>query len=373
MAAPSVREAEPTRTGTRRVTAGTTPAPAAAAATCHGDRLPGTPYLVLRRIGHGGMGEIHEAEHLELGRRVALKVLHRQHLGRADLAARLREEARLLGRLRHPNLVEVFDLGVTADGRPWFAMPLLRGRDLREELARRGPLPPPAAIDLVAQALDGLSAAHAAGFVHRDVKLENLFLEEDGTLRVLDFGVAKIRGVYEGGLTDPGAAPGTPRTMAPEQHAGAAVDARADLYAMGLALYELCAGRGPFDDLRGQDHALRFAHCRREPPAPSAVSTRPIPAWLDALILRAIAKDPADRFQTAVEMAAALRAHGDRREAGSRSRLRARRRRARGVAGPWITATLSALAIACFALGLAFGRTLPLPGAPGSPAAASGP
>src|SRR5262249_10909211 len=146
-------------------------------------------------------------------------------LGRADLAARLREEARLLARLRHPNLIDVFDLGVTADGRPWFAMPLLRGRDLREELSCAGPLPAPAAAALAAQALDGLAAAHAAGFVHRDVKLENLFLEEDGTVKVLDFGVAKIMDTVEA-RPDPGGSPGTPRTMAPEQCRGDEVDAR---------------------------------------------------------------------------------------------------------------------------------------------------
>jgi serine/threonine protein kinase len=310
------------------------------------------------------MGEIHEAEHAELGRRVALKVLHGQHLGRADLAARLRAEARLLARLRHPNLVEVYDLGVTADGRPWFAMPLLHGCDLRDLLSRRGPLPAPAAASLLAQALDGLAQVHAAGFVHRDVKLENLFLETDGTVKVLDFGIAKI--AHAAGATDPGASPGglgaepaesaepaeppswagTPRTMAPEQCAGGAVDPRADLYAVGLALYELCTGRGPFDDLRGQDHALRFAHCRRPPAPPSALAPGSVPPWLDAIVLRAIAKDPGDRFQTALEMAAALRAHGRSRESPP---VRARHR-------PWMATMASALAIAGFALGLLFGR-----------------
>ena len=177
-----------------------------------GARLAGTPYVVVRLIGQGGMGEVYEVEHIELGRRAALKVLHRNHQDRPDLAARLRGEARLLARLTHPNLVEVFDLGVTVDGRPYFAMPLLRGRDLRDEIARGGPLAATTAIALTAQALDGLGTAHAAGLVHRDVKLENLFLGEDGALRVLDFGVAKV--MDEGFLcrTEPGAAPGTPRT-----------------------------------------------------------------------------------------------------------------------------------------------------------------
>jgi serine/threonine protein kinase len=334
-----------------------------------GQRLGGTPYVVRGLVGQGGMGEVYEVEHGELGRRAALKVLHRNHLDRPDLAARLREEARLLARLRHPNLVEVFDLGMTADGRPYFAMPLLRGRDLREALAGGGPLPVSAALGLMAQALDGLAAAHAAGLVHRDVKLENLFLELDGTLKVLDFGVAKLTREGDLGRTDPGASPGTPRTMAPEQCAGAAVDARADLYAVGLALYELCAGRGPFDEICGE-HAVRFAHCDRAPAPPSRFAPQRIGPGLDAVILRALAKAPAERFQTAAEMAAALRAllpappaeGPPSRPPGPRSRPA--RRRLRRPPRPWIPAAVSALAVAFFALGLAFGRTLPLLGAP---------
>ena len=273
-----------------------------------GPALAGTPYAVVRRVGQGGMGEVYEAEHRALGRRAAVKVLHQRHVDRPDLAARLRGEARLLGRLRHPNLVDVFDLGVTADGRPWFAMPLLFGRDLREELARSGCLTPERAASLVGQALAGLGAAHAAGLVHRDIKLENLFLEHDGTVKVLDFGIAKATSGGGAFRTDPATSPGTPRTMAPEQCAREPVDSRTDLYAVGLCLYELLAGRGPFDDARGSADALRFAHARREPAPPSAFARRPIPAALDRVVLTALAKSPADRFQSAAEMAGALAA-----------------------------------------------------------------
>jgi serine/threonine protein kinase len=358
--------------GRRRITAAIPSAswarlaPLAAAATPlrAGDRLPGAPYVVIRPVGHGGMGEIYEAEHTELGRRVALKVLHHHHQDRADLAARLREEARLLGRLRHRNLVEVFDLGVTADERPWFAMPLLRGRDLRDELARVGALPAPVAAALVAQALDGLAAAHAAGLVHRDVKLENLFLEEDGTLKVLDFGVAKVVRAGSVGRTEPGASPGTPRTMAPEQCAGDPVDARADLYAVGLVLYELITGRGPFDGLSDNGHAIRFAHCRRIAVPASALAKGPLSPALDAVIQRALAKSPADRFQTAAEMAAALRRLVEPAARAPAARPRRSRRRRCGSSSPWIATSVSALAIAFFALGLAFGRALPSSVAP---------
>ncbi|WP_438005816.1 serine/threonine-protein kinase [Sorangium sp. So ce321] len=275
-------------------------------ALVEGEPLPGTPYAVVRLLGQGGMGEVYEVEHLELGRRFAVKLLHRCHAGRLDLSARMRAEARSIARLRHRSLPEVFDLGATEGGRPYFAMELLEGRDLRTELARLGVVAVPTALGLVLQALSALSLAHAAGIVHRDLKLENLFLCDDGTLKVLDFGVAKL--LHDGAsLTAPDAVIGTPRTMSPEQCAAQPIDPRADIYAMGLVLYELVAGRGPFDELRGRRDALRLAHCEREPPPPSRLAPQLIPAALERLILRALAKAPEHRFQTAADMEAAVR------------------------------------------------------------------
>lgn len=321
-----------------------------------GTFVSGTPYMVVRLVGEGGMGEVYEVEHAALGRRAALKVLHRDHHDRPDLAARLREEARLSARLRHPNLVEVFDLGATEDGRPYFAMPLLQGNDLREELARVGALPAEKAIAYAVQALEGLEAAHAAGVVHRDLKLDNLFLEEDGTVRVIDFGVAKLVSVDR---TPAGACPGTPRCMAPEQCTGASVDARADVYAMGLSLYEMCTGRGPFDELQGSDHALRLAQCDRTPAPPSQVAPGAVPRELSRVILRALAKAPSARFQSAAEMAAALRRLlPPVRPLSPVSRRR--RRRARWARDPSMSMAVSAMAVAFLALGLAFGRSIPL-------------
>ncbi|WP_437333896.1 serine/threonine-protein kinase [Sorangium sp. So ce394] len=275
-------------------------------ALAEGEPIHGTPYVVVRLLGQGGMGEVYEVEHRELGRRFAVKLLHRCHAGRSDLSARMRAEARAIARLRHRSLPEVFDLGTTRGGRPYFAMELLEGRDLRTELARLGVVAVPTALGLVQQALSALSLAHAAGIVHRDLKLENLFLCDDGTLKVLDFGVAKL--LHAGAsLTAPDAVIGTPRTMAPEQCASLPIDPRADIYAMGLVLYELVAGRGPFDELHGRRDALRFAHCEREPPPPSRFAPQAIPAALDRVILRAIAKAPEHRFQTADDMDAAVR------------------------------------------------------------------
>ncbi len=284
----------------------------------------GTPYRAVRALAEGGMGEIYEVVHETLRRPCAIKVLHERHRDRADLALRLRDEARAVAGLRHPGIVDVFDLGQLADGRPYFAMERLVGSDLRRVVRARGAVEVPRAIDLAVEALDALEAAHDAGIVHRDVKLENLFLCTGGALKLLDFGVAHLPGAPSAALG--GGALGTPRTMAPEQAPlpGAperpAVDARADLYAVGLALYELVTGCGPFDELGGDREGLRLAHALLDPPPPSMLAPQPIPWPVEAAILRALAKRPEDRFASANAMAEALRA------------LRGERRRGRGVA-----------------------------------------
>ena len=311
-----------------------------------GHRIAGTPYVALRRLGRGGMGDVYEvAEGSRGGPRYALKLLHSALCRRSDIALRFQQEATVAARVDHPSVVRVFALGETADGRPYLLMELLRGRDLRAELDHQGPLPVARALDLVAQALDGLAAAHAAGVVHRDVKLENLFLTEDGTLKVLDFGIAKIT-AEEASFTLPGAVVGTLRSMAPEQFTQAAVDPRADVYAAGLALYELITGRGPFDELRGLPLALQFAHCERTPPAPSRLTGHPIPAGVEAAILRALSKSPADRFQSARAMADVLRGLTSRGPVVGA--LHPSRRPMRAL----IPAVLAAM----FALGVAVGR-----------------
>jgi serine/threonine protein kinase len=337
----------------------------AMASLAPGHRLAGTPYIVVRRLGRGGMGDVYEVADRSLeGPRYALKLLHPALCHRADVALRFQQEALVAGRVDHPSVVRVFALGETADGRPYLLMELLRGRDLRAELVRGGPLSEARALDLAAQALDGLAAAHAAGVVHRDVKLENLFLTDEGTIKVLDFGIAKIT-AEEASFTLPGAVVGTLRSMAPEQFAHAAIDARADVYAAGLALYELITGRGPFDELRGLPLALQFAHCERTPPPPSRFARRPVAAGVEAAILRALAKSPADRFQSAGEMADTLRGLG--------ASARSPRREIRSIRrfGRPLRALIPAVLAAMFALGVAVGRAYAEPPtAPSSPAAA---
>jgi len=156
-----------------------------------GTLIPGTPYRVVRPLGQGGMGEVFEVEHDLLGTRRALKVLARHFAGRSDLEERLRVEARALARLKHPNLVEVYDLAAASDGRIFFVMELLDGCTLRDLVRHRGKLGASAAVRVVAQALDGLAAAHSTQMVHRDVKPENVFVCRSGIVKLLDFGIAK--------------------------------------------------------------------------------------------------------------------------------------------------------------------------------------
>lgn len=310
--------------------------------------VEGTAFRVVRLLGTGGMGDVYEVRREEGERHYALKLLRPVHRERRDLAERMREEARLLSLVRHENLVRLVESGTLAgDGRPYLVLELLCGRDLRRERERHGVLSAVAALGFIAQALDGLEALHRAGYVHRDVKLQNLFLCESGTLKVLDVGIAKpMAGGTE--RTGPGQAIGTSRAMAPEQHAGGPVDGRTDVYGAGLALYELVAGRGPFDAFRGNEQAMRFAHCIRPVPPISEAAPQAVPARLDAIVQKALAKRPGDRFGSAAEMAEALRCLRMSLMGGAAGRIGWRRRasdakaEAIGRARVWAGAALGA-------------------------------
>ncbi|MGK3999708.1 serine/threonine-protein kinase [Sorangium sp. So ce1024] len=280
--------------------------------------LYGTPYRPVRRLGRGGMGEVIEAAHVGLDKAVVVKLLHRDLNREPRLVERMRVEAQSLARLAHPNLVMVTDFGRTAEGRTFLVMERLHGRTMREELAARGALPALEALDLVMQALAGLGAAHGAGIVHRDVKLENLFVcdaDAQGrrVVKVLDFGIAKV--VAPGGdgrapapslyQTEEGVLVGTPRYLSPEQACGMAVDARTDVYAAGVVLYTLIAGRGPFEHVR-PIHELLRAHASEIPAPPSCHAPRPVPPELDRAVMRALEKRPELRFPDAATFAAEL-------------------------------------------------------------------
>lgn len=279
------------------------------------DPLAGTRYRILRFLAEGGMGEVFEAEHIALGRRVAIKLLHRRFKDRGDLADRMRLEGQALGRVYHPNVVEVLDLGTTREGRPFVVMERLVGCPLATELRDRGAIPATEAAVLGIQALAGLAAVHAEGLLHRDLKLDNLFLCDAGPglprrVKLLDLGVAKVIG-GEGPApltvrTDEGVSMGTPRFFSPEQASGAPLDERSDLYAMGIVLYTLVAGRGPFDHLKRLADVLD-AHVHALPAPPSHYASQPIPPALEGVILKALEKRPADRYPGLTELAAALK------------------------------------------------------------------
>ncbi len=255
------------------------------------------------------MGELIVAEHRELGREFVVKLLHQRLSGDPQLIDRVRVEAQSLGRLNHPNIVSVVGFGYAADGRPYIAMEYLRGRTLTEELAARR-LSAKESVAYARRILSALGAAHALGIVHRDVKPDNIMLAErpEGTvLKVLDFGMALVLpGVSSGAPqplsfpTDTGVVVGTPRFVSPEAARGEDVDARADLYSVGLVLFLMLAGRGPFDHLKGTDRLLS-AQAESEPDLPSKFAAEPIPAELDAAVRKALAKRPEDRHQSAEE------------------------------------------------------------------------
>ena len=273
------------------------------------DPLEGLPYRALRRLGGGGMGEVFLAQHRQLGRLCVAKVLHARLAGDARLADRIRLEAQSLGRLNHPHIVSIIGAGKTFDERPFIVMEHLRGETLADELLVRGQLPVVEALSYTCQLLRALGAAHALGIVHRDIKPENLFLCDSSgqgrTLKVLDFGIARVMPDASADAPQPLAVPtdtglvvGTPRYVSPEGAAAHRVDHRADLYAAALVLYIAVAGRGPFDHIRSEAMLLS-AHAGQMPEPPSRFAKEPIPPELDRVLLRALRKNPEERYQSA--------------------------------------------------------------------------
>ncbi|HMI83108.1 MAG TPA: serine/threonine-protein kinase [Polyangiaceae bacterium] len=269
-----------------------------------GEIVPGTPYRVVCLLGAGGMGSVYEVEHIELGRRYVLKSLLCTLASRQDLIARMRNEWRALGKLQHPNIVDILNAGVTTGDVPYYVMERLDGETVRDRLQREGKLPVDEAARIARGTLFGLAAAHAIGIVHRDIKPANVFLTRDGAVKVLDFGVAQVtRSEGDQKITAQGLAIGTPRYMSPEQASGDTADARSDLYATGLLLFEMIGGEGPFDDL-GDTSQQMLAHLHR--PARPLSRLTDVPPEVEAIVKRALAKRPQDRPRSADHMAAEL-------------------------------------------------------------------
>jgi eukaryotic-like serine/threonine-protein kinase len=267
--------------------------------TVDGRRLGGR-YRIGALLAAGGMGEVWAARDLPLDRPVAVKVLGGALAGDGRAAERLRREARAAGRLDHANIARVLDLG-EQDGRPYLVMELLEGESLAARIDRAGPMAPAEAARVVAAVADALQAAHSAGVVHRDVKPGNVFLTSGGQVKVLDFGIASAAG--ETGLTTGGLL-GTAAYLAPERALGQPTTPASDLYSLGVVLYELLAGRRPFEG--GSDVELAMAHVNARP-APLALVAPTTPPSLVAACEHALARDPAARPPSAAALARLLR------------------------------------------------------------------
>jgi serine/threonine-protein kinase len=293
-------------------------------------------YRIVRYLGEGGMGTVYEAQHAFVGRRFAVKILHAE-LTRADeILERFTREARAAGALENENIASVIDFGHTGDGVPYIVMEYLVGEDLARLLAREGQLPVPRAVNMIVQACRGLDAAHAAGVIHRDLKPENLFVckRGDGSdlLKLLDFGIAKLAKTSAAGaaggegpppsVTRSGTAMGTPYYMPPEQAKGAKdLDHRADIYALGVILYEALSGQRPHP---GDSYNGILYHILTQPVVPLGSLRKGLDRDLTDVVHRALAFDPSDRPRSAVELARALAPHAGRQITPMRSQFELR-------------------------------------------------
>ena len=285
------------------------------------DLAPGTvirdKYLILEKIGAGGMAAVYRAKHLAFGEIRALKVVSTKLMDDDAFIRRFKTEAVVTRKLQHPNAVRVDDLDTTEDGRPFIIMECVEGRDLRALIQREGPLHVDRALNIARQVASALTAAHHLGITHRDIKPDNILLvtEEDGSelAKVLDFGIAKVReGAMDLGggytATKTGMVVGTPQYISPEQAMGKqgdAIDGRADLYSLGVVLYEMLTGHLPFDS--DTPVGLLLHHIQTIPTPPHELCPElDIPEALSLLLMKALEKDRTRRFQTADEMSAAL-------------------------------------------------------------------
>ena len=266
-------------------------------------------YQVRRKIGEGGFGAVFEGKQVATGREVALKILHPHNVSDSTVVARFRREAEACSRLRSPHTVTIYDFDETPDGILYLAMELIRGQSLQQLQRNEGPLPARRVLGILIQVADALGEAHQQGLVHRDMKPENVMVEErDGEdfAKVLDFGIAKIisgdAAKKAPALTAFGQTVGTLEFMSPEQLRGHDLDGRSDIYALGMITYELLTGELPFRDVRAPTEIINF-HLHSPPPHPSRM--RPelkVPAAIDAVVMKMVAKAREDRHEDTLEL-----------------------------------------------------------------------
>jgi eukaryotic-like serine/threonine-protein kinase len=256
-------------------------------------------YRIQRKLGAGGMADVYLAEDQELGRRIAIKILNGRHANDDQFIERFRREAKNAAALNHPNIVSIYDRG-EAEDTYYIAMEYLDGRTLKELIVGRGAAPINVAIEYARQILSALRFAHRHGIVHRDIKPHNVLVDGEGRVKVTDFGIARA-GTSQ--MTEAGSIVGTAQYLSPEQARGGEVDPRSDLYSLGIVLYELLTGKTPFDGETPVEIAMKHLSATPKPPS----KLRPdVPRELDMVVMRALAKNPDDRYQSADEMEADL-------------------------------------------------------------------
>jgi len=256
-------------------------------------------YQILRKLGAGGMANVYLAEDQELGRRVAIKILNDRHANDEQFVERFRREAKNAAALSHPNIVSIYDRG-EAEGTYYIAMEYLDGRSLKELILSRDPAPIGVTVEYAQQVLSALGFAHRHGIVHRDIKPHNVLVDGEGRVKVTDFGIARA-GTSQ--MTEAGSIVGTAQYLSPEQARGGDVDQRSDIYSVGVLMYEMLTGEVPFSGDTPVEIAMKHLSQTPEPPS---MRRHDVPRELDMIVMRALAKNPDDRYQSADEMKADL-------------------------------------------------------------------
>src|SRR5688572_6631227 len=262
-------------------------------------------------LSRGGMGAVFRGTHVMLGRPVAVKMINQDLVTSPEIVRRFQREARAATQFKHPNVVDVYDLGQTANGTLYIVMELVSGASLKESIRTRGPVEPQRIVRILGQVCDGLAQAHRRNIIHRDLKPQNIMLTVDAsgteTAKIVDFGIAKtFEADANTQLTATGSTLGTPHYMSPEQATGSGVDGRSDIYSLGVILYEMLTGEVPFNDPSLPSVLIKHMS---EPPQPPSLR-RPdlnLPPALEAITLRCLAKSPSERFENVETMASALR------------------------------------------------------------------
>ena len=269
----------------------------------------GRRYRVTEKIGAGGMAEVYKAVDEVLGRTVAVKVLHPRYASDPSYAARFRQEAQAAANISSPNIVNMYDWGQDGDTY-YIVMEYVRGRDLKDIIVDNGPLESRKVADIGAQVASALSAAHGYDVIHRDIKPQNIMVQPDGSVKVMDFGIARAGGTT---MTQTGSVLGTAHYVSPEQAQGGPLTSASDLYSLGVVLYEAATGRPPFDAETPVAVALKQVN---DTPAPPRAVNPAVSPDLEKIILKAMAKRPADRYATAAEMRSDLLAVAEGRTPG---------------------------------------------------------